>query len=151
MYVKYVAHLTMFRDARVLRSPAGQNVARLTMYRDARVLRSPTTRPTLFSRVLHQQWYAARVEHPPVAHVRGLTLILRGSLHPCQKMVLNFPQKESSRQCRLHVTSAQQTRRYGNPDLRSKHLRPLDRRNLPPSEVNVWQTGKSEQDVIAKN
>ena len=51
MYVKFVEHLSMYRDARVLVSPNRQIVACLAVIRDARVIRRTEAEFILFSRI----------------------------------------------------------------------------------------------------
>ena len=60
MYVNYVEHLLLYRDARVDMCPNGQNVARLTVLRDVRVIRRTEEEHILFSKIPERRQHAIR-------------------------------------------------------------------------------------------
>ena len=104
MYVNYVEHLQLYRDARVDMCPNGQNVARLTVFRDVRVIRRTEEEHILFSKIPEGRQHAIKkvqagaptlpqnVDPHPVNHRVGSTLSRLGSHLLCPKEVSSSPQ-----------------------------------------------------------
>ena len=104
MYVNYVEHLQLYRDARVYVCPNGQNVARLAVIRDVRVIRRTEEGHILFSKIPEGRQHAIgkvqagaptlpRNDDPHlIDHHFGPTLSRLGSHLNCPKEVSSSPQ-----------------------------------------------------------